>query len=567
MSAPHHVLGAVVGAALLLSSHRSQASAVLAPAAPNDASNVVLDVAVAVTPFGTTRWSRVTVTASSSVLWLVPARPGAAVDWASDAFLDALDNGGAPRVVPPAGGNAPCASTTAERVPSFGSLAPRSAAGNVALEPTAAAVKSYATGRGFVVSSAMSQQIDSAYAQGYELVAIDIPTSGTAITTPTIRVSDDGAAVLPLALAGGQRSSVRVRANVIAGGAAELATANAIDQTAITWGPTGSNYTLVRENAIFNRLRFVRESASHTFFEGTTVPAGTPIPAVTSALFEGDGRSAGSAITCEASARSATSAPRACAAGAVLRVPGGTACTSGSASSFACGDVDDLAIALSGIQPAKAILTQFSGAISANAMGIDLPIEISQDPAALENPILYAWAFQACGGSSSSSSSSGSATPSQSGAAGSNASRPHHYQHDDGCSGSSTSVVYEDNNEEDLVGSEGCGSASTGQSDSTTNDDQSCGHSSSTSSSSSTDDNSSSSSDDSSSDDSGWDSSDNSDDSSSSSKSDSCGSSSTDSKSSSNRKHHRSSSPVSRYALLFVALLLPLRRGLRVEKL
>ena len=69
-----------VAAALLVASHAAHATgAVLPPAGSAEPSTVDMELAVAVTPFGSTRWSRLTVGGASSVLWLVPARPGAAL--------------------------------------------------------------------------------------------------------------------------------------------------------------------------------------------------------------------------------------------------------------------------------------------------------------------------------------------------------------------------------------------------------------------------------------------------------------------------------------------------------
>ena len=51
--------------------------AVLRAPTSTDPTTLDVELAVAVTPYGTTRWTRLTVGGPPSVLWLVPVRPGA----------------------------------------------------------------------------------------------------------------------------------------------------------------------------------------------------------------------------------------------------------------------------------------------------------------------------------------------------------------------------------------------------------------------------------------------------------------------------------------------------------
>jgi hypothetical protein len=94
-------IAALTAAAFFFSESTGLANGVLAPAAQSDPSTLDLAIAVARTPYGMIRWSRVSVAGPGRVLWLVPARPGAAIDWAPQAWLDALDEATAPRVIPP----------------------------------------------------------------------------------------------------------------------------------------------------------------------------------------------------------------------------------------------------------------------------------------------------------------------------------------------------------------------------------------------------------------------------------------------------------------------------------
>ncbi|HVJ93940.1 MAG TPA: hypothetical protein VM580_29325, partial [Labilithrix sp.] len=86
------------------------AGAVLPASDAPDAAFVDMRMAVAFTPTGTIRWSEVTVPAATRAMWLVPVRPGAAVDWAPTPWLDALDGATAPRILPPSTPSA-CPST------------------------------------------------------------------------------------------------------------------------------------------------------------------------------------------------------------------------------------------------------------------------------------------------------------------------------------------------------------------------------------------------------------------------------------------------------------------------
>src|ERR1700761_8894042 len=61
-------------------------------------------VAVAVAPQRSTLWAQVSVSgASDGFAWILPLPPGARIDLASDAWLDALDSATSPVVLPPPG--------------------------------------------------------------------------------------------------------------------------------------------------------------------------------------------------------------------------------------------------------------------------------------------------------------------------------------------------------------------------------------------------------------------------------------------------------------------------------
>ncbi|MDB4946830.1 MAG: Endo,4-beta-xylanase precursor [Labilithrix sp.] len=568
-------------AALLFSSHAARATGgALPPAGMSEATTLDLEVAVAASTEGSTRWSRLTVGGPFTVLWLVPVRPGAALDWASDAWLDSLEAASAPRILPPEGEPVGCLfGPKAEETERWGQRGATTYPRTLAYQPTAGAARTYARDRGFGVSAAVAARIDGTYAAGYGLVALEVTAGQEIVSTPTLRVSDDGPAVLPFALSGSSRASVRLTALIVGEGGASVP--EVVEPAPVLWTARGSDHAARRLEALAAApgLSWIRESASHdALFDGVVVDAATSIRPAAGAYFDAAGGPQHAA--CEQAARSVGTASghvgRSCASGALLRVPGGTGCqpTAGSIDPalLTCGGADDLALALAGAAPGSAALTRLVGFVPQGRFGADVAITTGQ---ALVSPAQRASSYAPCG--LNQPAASAPSAPAE---------RPHHYEHAEGaCSGSTSSVVYEDTGEEETIADDSCGgdsSTTSTSSDSTASDDG-------------TDDSSDdSSTDDSSTDDSsGWDTKDDtsssdscssSTDSTSDSSDDSCSSSSS---SSSNdgcssgpdarpkasgmqhrgKRKHRGSSPMSRYALLFVALVLPLRRGLRAKKL
>lgn len=626
MSNPRRLLptcAQLAGAALLLltPAFAHASGAVLPPAGTGEPTTLDAQVAIAVTPFGTTRWTRLTVGGTQSVMWLVPARPGAALDWASDGWLRSLEDATSPRVAPPSA-TPPCnMPSAAEQVSPWTAGGVKKFPKAVLVHESEGDVRAHVAARGFAVSNLVAAKIADAYARGYTLVSLELDASGASvIASPTLRVSDDGAAVVPLALTGSTESPVRVTALVIGDGPATLAGARELDPSALTWGRNYSSYANARASTLVagGGAVWLREAAAHEIlFDGLAVPRATPIEPLVSGYFhDATGKAQ---PTCAAAARDAGSGTgtvgRACASGALVKVPGGSGCTPEGGTidpgSFTCGaGVDDLALALSGSAPARTFITRFTGLVPQNGFGLDTAIAST---VATESPVVFAGRYEPCPVVVDPPSSSGGLTPPPPSSSPADPARPYHYERSSGCSGSATTVVYDDTGEEEPVADEGCGSSSTGTSTSTGDDSDSCsGGSSSSSSGSSSDDDSDSS---------GWDSDDDdsdSSDSSDSSTSDSCdcgksttGSSTSSSsgwddedseataqslriggegdagaspgaekatkkkkhgkkhlkKTSSSAKKRSGPSPVSRYALLFVALVLPLRRRLRLKKL
>ena len=280
----------VAAVALLLVPGRAEASgAVLAPAGAADPATLDVELAVAVTPFGATRWVRLSAAGPGSVLWLVPARPGAALDWASEGWLTALEDATSPRIAPPPS-PPPCGTpSTPERIGPWSSIGERRFPRDVAVHASADEARAYAAGRGFDVSADVGAKIADVYAKGYVLVSIELDTSGAAtVSSPTLRISDDGGAVIPLALTGSKDTDVHVTALVLGEGPASVTGARDLDAGALLWGHGSSGYVSARATTLASGAGAVwlRESASHeVLFDGFAVPGGPAIEPLSATYF------------------------------------------------------------------------------------------------------------------------------------------------------------------------------------------------------------------------------------------------------------------------------------------
>ncbi len=598
-----------VTAALLLSSPLTHASgAVLSYEGASDPT-VDVEIAVAVTPFGTTRWTRLTVDQAEHVLWLLPARPGAAIDWTTDTWLTALHDASTPRVAPPTT-SPPCGMPTAtQRVPPWSPIATKTLPRAVTIHMSENELRRHASARGFAIGDAVGAKVRDAYAGGSAFVAVELSSDGGVRSTPTLRVSDDGPAVVPLALTGSRTSMVRVTAMILGEGSATIPGAQPLEPR---WGSAGSTFARDRQTALANGggSVWLVESTSHdVVFDGVAVPHAEPIePLSTSYFRDGSGQPP---RDCNASARRAASSTgtvgRLCAAGAVARVPGGAACipTSGSIdpAAFVCATGnDDLALALAGTAPRFTAITRLTGLIEPRQSGLDLPIT---QTTAQASPVEFAAAYEPCpadvpsGSQTRPPQSSGTAPPAP------YSEPPFRYgRTSGGCGGGSTTIIVDDTGDEPAATDDGCGASSPGTEGptETAGDDDDDDDDDATTSDSC---NSNSDLDESSDVDESGDTDDSSDacsggsntSSDTASGGDSCDSDDGDSDDDDDddsdesawnesrrdrrfaarasgtmpkrwlRSGPKRSSPVSRYALAFVALILPIRRGLRVRKL
>ncbi|MDF2692394.1 MAG: Endo,4-beta-xylanase precursor [Labilithrix sp.] len=367
-----------------------------------------VEAAVAATPHGSTRWSRVTVDGSARAMWLVPVRPGAAVDWASDAWLAALDDATAVRVVQPALPR-PCTAplpTHSERAPAWTRTGTKRWPSAMTIQNTESSLRAHAGQRGFAIRADLGSRLASLYARGWSIVTFELePTATQRMTSPTIRVSDDGAAELPFALVNTGATPTRLSAFTITRGPATVAGAGELSPATISWGAEGSSYARRRGVALYpdtwvRASTWLRESSSHeVLFEGVAIPDESDgVAPLTRTYFA----SAGMGAQCEGAARTAGSGSgtlgRVCAAGAVARIAGGSECAASNGTvdshAFICGNSgDDLALALSGNAPREMFVTRFVGQLPATTSGVD---DALSPFAAPRSPVMTAGAYERC---------------------------------------------------------------------------------------------------------------------------------------------------------------------------
>lgn len=349
------------------------AGAVLSPNGAPTPAYVHVRVALAAPSAATsTRWIEVTVPPHERAMWLVPVRPGATVDVAADPWLDALDGATTPHVLPPGETPSCDAPRTADRTDPWtegaGAVTGSTAIPTDAVMETAADAVSRAMESGYVVAPDLEARIGLLYRSGWRLLALELGASSTVSTSRTLRVTDDGGPVLPLAITGG--ASVRVTAFTIGPGVASVPRVAEIDPSDLRWGSSGSNYEALRRALVEEGGAWLREVASHdVVFEGTRSP-GVEIPSVVDAYFDAgpcwdDVRATGRRMDVAAS------------------------------SELTCAKRPDLALALSGLAPRRAVLTRWSAAVREGSFASNVVFEFS-DASPQRAPLFRASSYEAC---------------------------------------------------------------------------------------------------------------------------------------------------------------------------
>jgi hypothetical protein len=373
------VVAAVV--AVVSASRRAEAMGAVVGQEGEQVSLASVRLAVAVSPSRTTRWAQVTVQgANAGFVWLVPVRPGARVDLASDAWLDALDAATAPVILPPT-------ASTECLVP----LAPNSIAPSTSpvsgspietgLLFDVASVNTFVSGAGYAVPSELTATLDAAFASGVALAAFVYASAG--LRAHTLRITDDGVASFPLGLSASSAGDVPVTSFVV-GSTREAAgswtlTVNPAD---VLWQADGqSTYLAVRSAEIEQGQGegwLVEDTAQGLLFQDTPLPAvGGALPSVlgqyyTLASSYGDTANDPSVCTAAATATQseASTYASACPAGALLVVPGMSPCVVNDPDAIAvdplaCGaSAEDAAIAVAALSPQSIWVTRLDGIVT-----------------------------------------------------------------------------------------------------------------------------------------------------------------------------------------------------------
>jgi hypothetical protein len=368
-------------------------------------------VSLAIGPDRTTLWTSIRLDASAGDIGvIVPAVPGAALDYASAAWFEALDVASAPRVFPPDGLDATCPGdrtpfpfhvTTEEA--SFVPLSPVEAA----VLPDAAGVALWASQKGLMMSPALANALGTF--GGSRFVALRFAAPGGESVTATLRVVSPAVSpVLPLVLTEAGGDDLVVTTWILGSGRAAFdgSIEVVVDPDDITFdaATATSDYAIARGSALEagGPTATVIECASHEALSdnvpiagGTAVIEGVLTGYVERAAAYGDGLSTTLACISAGGAALASSQPvsPSCPRADLGIVDGVESCTESVGAGetdpelLRCGPgADDLAVGLSGLTPSDAWLTRLTTRIAAGEAGsliaVSVPGGLVVDPIA-----------------------------------------------------------------------------------------------------------------------------------------------------------------------------------------
>jgi Uncharacterized protein conserved in bacteria (DUF2330) len=436
-------LAASFTGAILAHAHGAQASG--AWLTSESLTPVEQRVAVAVGPARTTLWTSLRFTAAGGPMAIVvPAPPGSSLDTSSDAWFEALEVATAPRVFPPpnvspfcpGASGPPSIFETDGQTTHTQSLAPE----DVTVLTDAPSVVAWAEQENLHVSSVLIDEL-AAYPSGTSFLAVLFAAPAGPSVTPTLRIAMPGApATLPLALTRAGGSDLRVTTWIIGQGQASLggATRVMIPPKSLVWhaGAEGSNYADLRAAALApGPEAFLVEAANHeALADNVAIGNGSSfIDGVVTTFFEraaayGDGAFDSSACIATATPEMASSSTVAasCPRAALGVIEPAAACTEAPAAgqidpqTLRCGaGADDLAVALSGLDPAATWVTRQSLLIPTDSGGTDSSLAFATGPEV--SPTLDATSVDTsdCGDAGTSSSSSTSTSTSSGSSVGS----------------------------------------------------------------------------------------------------------------------------------------------------
>jgi hypothetical protein len=345
-------------------------------------------VAVASSPGRTTRWAQITVTNDeSSFAWLLPVSPGARVDLASNAWLDALDSATVPVVTPPVSPSG-CDAILTPQV-----LAPEAtpesrlpAQALVALD--ASSLASFVTGSGLDIPDALSTSLADVFSSGSAVLALVYGASH--LPVHTVRIVDGGPATLPFALTGNPGGVVPVTAFTVAGIAQQAGSSPlTVAPGSIVWFADGtSSYesaTTALIAAADGQEWLTQSSEPSSFFRQTPIQVGHSLPAAVGAYYVlastyGDTSvdPAPCTVAAEATEESSSSYEAACPSGALAVVPGASPCGESSPEAIpitgmVCGAAVDAALAVANLSPLSVWVTRIEGIVTAGSAN-DVPL-------------------------------------------------------------------------------------------------------------------------------------------------------------------------------------------------
>jgi hypothetical protein len=351
-------------------------------------------VAVAVGPSRTTVWTSLRFeSATGPVGIVVPAPPGASLDFSSDAWFEALEVATAPRIFPPAGISPHCPGKSGpenvfEVAGGVGHTASLKVDDIAVLDDTAA-VATWAKQGGLLLSPAVEASLKAL--SGVRFVGVRFQGLGGPAVTPTLRIAMPGAPPLPLSLTRAAGEDLRVTAWLIGDGRAHLfgTTPVTVSSESLTWDAKAqkSDYEDERSLALSaaGADGAILECASHdalslnlSIAEGTASIDGLVTTFFERAAAYGDAAADPSSCVVQAAVALGSNAlvSASCARADLGVVDGGAKCVEDPApgeidpAKLRCGGAsDDLAVALSGLVPAGAWLNRQALQIPAGKVG------------------------------------------------------------------------------------------------------------------------------------------------------------------------------------------------------
>ena len=349
-------------------------------------------IAVATANGRTVRWASVHATGGNGAFaWLVPIRPDSMVDYASDAWLEGLDDSTAPRVTPPI---APpqCGETLDVEVLGNSGHVVTTAPTSATLTTNLTQLQGVATSWGFALDDALATRLGQSFTQGESFLALLYSAPSSDVVTRTLRIIDDGPAIIPLVLTRSEAAPIQVTAYVLGQGLATFQGAGQIslNPAAVTWNADGtSTYGSARDAALAVAPgSWLIEGANHgALFDGVslTSPDVVTVPSLAASYFQraatyGETESNPSECVLDAQSDGMSAAPLdpPCPAGAVAQVgTSGQTCTPPQTPHLTCGDsVTELAQALGGVAPVLAWVTRAVTLIPAGSFGADVPLAV-----------------------------------------------------------------------------------------------------------------------------------------------------------------------------------------------